>query len=152
MICEAVSLNGPRLEGVGGGTRTTVIICALWGCLSCCLLPRCPSTWCCFWNLKPVRLSIRKMEMSRALSWGLQDGGDELSSSVWVLGECHCFRAWEMVLVGCVLMLPRSTVQKDERRGINSPIMINLFLIKCLSSSPFDPTVLPPQLYLLIFA
>lgn len=67
----------------------------------------------------------------------------------WV--ECHCFRAWEMLLVGCVLMLLRSTVRKDERRGINSPIRINLFLIKCLSSSPFDPPVLPPQLYLLIF-
>lgn len=79
--------------------------------------------------------------MSSALSWGLQDGGDELSLTVWVLGECHCFRAWEMLLV---LMLLRRAVRKDERRGINSPIRINLFLIKCLSSSPFDPTELPP--------
>lgn len=53
-----------------------------------------------------------------------------LSTNVWVLGECHCFRAGEESLADCVLMLQKSTAQKDERKGTSPPpIMINLFFL-----------------------
>lgn len=111
---------------------------------------------CCFWNPKPVlRCSCACVAARWEDAVGL--GGDNQSSCVfpelkswlkwtswldawWKSPDVWCWvdvvaSGLEVLLVDGVLMLQKSTAQKDERKGIKPPpVMINLFLLNEMSS------------------